>query len=60
MLFRSKAERKAYIAKDGKNIAMDGILEGGKSFVGIREFEKLGYTVSYRNVDGLKEAVITK
>ncbi len=39
---------------------MDGILEGGKSFVGIREFEKLGYTVSYRNVDGLKEAVITK
>ncbi|MCI8868271.1 MAG: copper amine oxidase N-terminal domain-containing protein [Anaerotignum sp.] len=56
----NKAERKAYIAKDGKNIAMDGILEGGKSFVGIREFEKLGYTVSYRNVDGLKEAVITK
>ncbi len=56
----NKAERKAYIAKDGKNIAMDGILEGGKSFVSIREFEKLGYTVSYRNVDGLKEAVIMK
>lgn len=56
----NKAERKAYISKDGKNIAMDAILENGKSFVGIREFEKLGYTVSYRNVDGLKEAVITK
>lgn len=56
----NKAERKAYIAKDGKDIAMDGILEGGKSFVGVREFEKLGYTVSYRSVDGLKEAVITR
>lgn len=56
----NKTERKAYIAQDGKNIAMEGILEGGKSFVGVREFEKLGYTVSYRSVDGLKEAVIAK
>lgn len=56
----NKTERKAYIAKDGKNIAMNGILENGKSFVGLREFEKLGYTVDFRSVDGLKEAEITR
>lgn len=56
----NKAERKAYIAKDGKDIAMEGILENGKSFVGLREFEKLGYTVDFRSVDGLKEAVLAR
>lgn len=56
----NKDERRAYVAKDGKDIAMEGILEGGKSFVGVREFEKLGYTVTYRSVDGLKEATITR
>ncbi|MFV0517260.1 MAG: stalk domain-containing protein [Aminipila sp.] len=39
--------KKAYVIKDGKNITVDTILEYKTSFVKIKDFEKLGYTVSY-------------
>lgn len=56
----NKAERTAYIVRDGESIAMQGVLQDGKSFVSVRDFEKLGYTVEYKSVDGLKEASIMK
>lgn len=36
-----------FILKDGERIDMKGKLQDGRSFVGIRDFEKLGYTVTY-------------
>ena len=56
----NKEEKTAYVVKDGKDIPMQGLLQDGKSFVSIRDFETLGYTVDYANTDGLKEAVIQK
>lgn len=39
--------QKVYIEKEGKSIPLDGKLIGNKSYVKIREFEKLGYTVEW-------------
>ena len=36
-----------YVVQGGKRIDMKGKLQDGSAFVGIRDFEKLGYTVSY-------------
>lgn len=36
-----------YVVQGGKRIDMKGKLQDGRAFVGIRDFEKLGYTVSY-------------
>ena len=55
-----KTARTAYVTVDGNRVDLAGILENGTSFVGVREFEKLGYTVDYSSLDGLKEAVIHK
>lgn len=55
-----KAARAAYVTVDGEKIEMNSILQDGSSFVGVREFEKLGYTVDYSSMDGEKVAVIGK
>ena len=36
-----------YVVQNGERIDMKGKLQDGKAFVGIRDFEKLGYTVTY-------------
>lgn len=36
-----------YVMQDGERIDMKGKLQDGRAFVGIRDFEKLGYTVTY-------------
>lgn len=36
-----------YVMQDGQRIDMKGKLKDGRAFVGIRDFEKLGYTVTY-------------
>ena len=36
-----------YVMQDGQRIDMQGKLQEGRAFVGIRDFEKLGYTVTY-------------
>ena len=53
--------------KDGERIDMKGKLKDGRAFVGVRDFEKLGYTVEYtfhkdesNDLFSYKEAVITK
>lgn len=43
---------------DGK--AMKGLLQDGKSFVAVRDFEKLGYQVTFENMDGMKNVLIEK
>lgn len=53
-----KATKTAFVTVDGKKIELDGILQNGSSFVGVREFEKLGYTVDYSSANGEKAAVI--
>lgn len=42
-----QAAQKAYVVRDGKQIAMTGVLQNGNTYVKIRDFEKLGYKVSY-------------
>ena len=36
-----------YVIQNGQRIDMKGKLQEGRAFVGIRDFEKLGYTVTY-------------
>lgn len=36
-----------YVVQDGERIDMKGKLQDDRAFVGIRDFEKLGYTVTY-------------
>ena len=56
-----------FVMKDGERIDMKGKLKDGRAFVGVRDFEKLGYTVEYtfhkdesNDLFSYKEAVITK
>ena len=56
-----------YILQDGKRIDMKGKLQDDRAFVGIRDFEKLGYTVTYtaykdefNSLFDYKEVVIEK
>lgn len=39
--------KKAYIVRGDRQIEMTGILKDGKTYVKVRDFEKLGYGVSY-------------
>ena len=41
------ANKKAYVARGGDRIEMAGLLKNSTTFVKVRDFEKLGYTVSY-------------
>ncbi|MGN0135102.1 stalk domain-containing protein [Anaerotignum sp.] len=54
------ATKTPYVLQDGQRIDMKGLLQDGRAFVGVRDFEKLGYTVSYTSEDGYKEAVIAR
>ena len=53
------ATKTPYVMKDGQRIDMKGLLQGSTAYVGVRDFEKLGYTVDY-TVDeyGVREARI--
>lgn len=52
----------AYLEKENmdKAVKLETKLIDGTSYVGVREFEKLGYTVTYTNTEGIHEALITK
>lgn len=54
------ATKTPYVMQDGKRVDMEGMLQDGRAFVGVRDFEKLGYTISYTSEDGYKEAVIAR
>ena len=41
------ATRTPYVVKDGQRIDMKGFIQNDRAFVGVRDFEKLGYTVTY-------------
>lgn len=58
----NQEQRTAYVAVNGKNIPMKGLIKNDRSYVGVRDFEKLGYTVTYtpNNARSLKEAAIMK
>ena len=56
----NNAEKKAYIVRDGAKTAMDGMIQDGKSFISVRDFEKLGYKVAYEKVEDLKQVTVTK
>ena len=53
------ATKTPYVMKNGQRVDMKGLLQDGSAYVGIRDFEKLGYTVDY-TVDeyGVREARI--
>ena len=56
-----KDTKTPYVWMDGQKIAMKGKLQDDRAFVGIRDFEKLGYTVEYNAYeDGFKTVDITK
>lgn len=62
-----KDTKTPYVWMDGQRIAMKGKLQGDRAFVGIRDFEKLGYTVTYMShkddfdpIFDYKEVVIEK
>lgn len=55
------ATKTPYVMQSGQRIDMKGLLQDGRAFVGVRDFEKLGYTVTYASSeDGYKEAVIAR
>lgn len=56
----NNAEKKAYIVRADGKTAMEGIVRDGKSFISVRDFEKLGYTVEYQKVDDLKQITVSK
>ena len=42
-----KTTKTSYVMQNGKRVNMNVLLQDGKSFVGVRAFEQLGYTVTY-------------
>ncbi len=52
--------KKAYIVRDGKNIEMQGMVADGKTFIKIRDFEKLGYKVDYKKISGVNIATLAR
>lgn len=55
------ATKTPYVMKDGQRIDMKGMLRDGRAYVGIRDFEKLNYTVTYEKDDmDLSHAYIVK
>lgn len=56
-----KSTKTPYVMQDGQRVDMKGLLQDSKAFVGVRDFEKLGYTVTYIPYeDGMKEALIER
>lgn len=56
----NNAEKKAYIVRADGKTAMEGLVQNGKSFISVRDFEKLGYGVEFKKVDSLKQVTVTK
>lgn len=56
----NNAEKKAYIVRADGKTAMEGLVQNGKSFISVRDFEKLGYGVEFKKVDGLKQVTVAK
>ena len=54
------AAKKAYVVRGGERIEMTGMLEYTTTFVKVRDFEKLGYTVSYSKGDYNHKVTISK
>jgi len=54
------ATKTAYIIRGEEKINMTGIIVDSKTMIKVRDFEKLGYTVSYQQVDDLSTATIEK
>lgn len=42
-----QAAKKAYVMHDGNKVDMTGVLKDGKTYIKIRDFEKLGYKINY-------------
>ena len=55
-----RTTRTAFVRVDGLKTEVESILQNGSAYVGVREFEKMGYAVSYSNEYGMKEALIQK
>jgi len=58
-VYWDNAAKKAYVTRDGQNTEMTGMIIGGRTFVKIRDFEKLGYTVDYQYDKDNKEHTVT-
>ena len=41
------AEKKAYVTKNGTEVYMEGVLRNDRTYIKIRDFEKLGFMVDY-------------
>jgi len=52
--------KKAYIVRGDDQIDMTGILKDSRTYIKVRDFEKLGYKVDYKFEDGQHTAQITK
>lgn len=55
-----QATAKAYVVRDNEKIEMTGIIKEGSTYIKVRDFEKLGYTVEYSSLYGLQMATIQK
>ena len=55
-----KTTKTSYVMQNGKRVNMNVLLQDGKSFVGVRAFEKLGYTVTYTPLEDEKMVEIMK
>ncbi len=49
-----------YVTKDGKRIDMKGLLQDSKAYVAVRDFEDLGYTVTYESENGNRQVTMVK
>jgi len=52
------SERKAYVTRGGQKIEMTGKIIDNRTFIKIRDFEKLGYTVDYHYDSEYKEHTV--
>lgn len=52
--------KKAYVVRGSEKIDMTGVLIDNKTMVKVRDFEKLGYKISYIQEDGLSTATIIR
>ena len=55
-----KTTKTSYVMQNGKRVNMNVLLQDGKSFVGVRAFEQLGYTVTYTPLEDEKMVEIMK
>lgn len=52
--------RVATVTYGETSVMMDGMLQDGTSYIKMRDFEQLGFTVDYENYDGYKIATVSK